>query len=155
MLDLLATKKILNDFNILPRQSLGQNFLISEAIVQKIIKISNVSKQSHVLEIGPGLGALTSVLLEFAAKVSAYEIDKKMIAVLEQRLSNKMNFVLYHQNILDVDLRALYSEQSNFQVIANLPYYISAEIIEKILTEIPNALNMTLMLQKKQLRESA
>ena len=149
MLDISATKKILNDFNILPRQSLGQNFLISKSIVQRIIEISDLSKQSHVLEIGPGLGALTSVLLEHVAKVSAYEIDHQMIEVLEQRLSDKFNLALYHQNILQVDLHALYAEERNFQVVANLPYYISAEITEKLLTEVPNALSMTLMLQKE------
>lgn len=149
MLDISATKKILNDFNILPRQSLGQNFLISKSIVQRIIEISELSKQSHVLEIGPGLGALTSVLLEHVAKVSAYEIDHQMIEVLEQRLSDKFNLALYHQNILQVDLHALYAEERNFQVVANLPYYISAEITEKLLTEVPNALSMTLMLQKE------
>ncbi|NLJ70546.1 MAG: ribosomal RNA small subunit methyltransferase A [Clostridiaceae bacterium] len=149
MLDLSTTKEILNEFNILPRQSLGQNFLISQPIVQKIIEISNLSKQSHVLEIGPGLGSLTSVLLEFAAKVSAYEIDEQMIAVLEQRLSDKSNLALYHQNILQADLHALYAKEQNFQVVANLPYYISAEIIEKLLTEVPNMKSMTLMLQKE------
>ncbi|HHT24678.1 MAG TPA: ribosomal RNA small subunit methyltransferase A [Clostridiaceae bacterium] len=123
--------------------------MISKSIVQRIIEISDLSKQSHVLEIGPGLGALTSVLLEHVAKVSAYEIDHQMIEVLEQRLSDKFNLALYHQNILQVDLHALYAEERNFQVVANLPYYISAEITEKLLTEVPNALSMTLMLQKE------
>ena len=149
MLDLSTTKLILNNFKITPRQSLGQNFLISESIVRRIIGISDLSKESHVLEIGPGLGTLTSALLESAAKVSAYEIDKQLIEVLKQRFSNNRKLALYHQNILQVDLYTLYSKQSNLQVVANLPYYISAEIIEKLLTEVPNALSMTLMLQKE------
>ncbi|MGB4610182.1 MAG: 16S rRNA (adenine(1518)-N(6)/adenine(1519)-N(6))-dimethyltransferase RsmA [Saccharofermentanales bacterium] len=149
MLDLSATKKILNEFNVLPRQSLGQNFLISQSVVERIVGISDVSKQSHVLEIGPGLGALTAALLELSAQVSAYEIDKKMISVLEHRLRDKANLLLYRQDILKADLRALYAEESDFQVIANLPYYISTDIIEKLITEVPNATSMTLMLQKE------
>ncbi|HHU53460.1 MAG TPA: ribosomal RNA small subunit methyltransferase A [Clostridiaceae bacterium] len=149
MLDLTATKKILSDFNILPRQSLGQNFLISKSILRRIIEISDISDQSHVLEIGPGLGTLTSALLKCAARVSAYEIDKQMIAVIEQRLKDKMNLALYQQDILQVNLRKLYAEESNLQIVANLPYYISTEIIEKLLIEVPNAESMTLMLQKE------
>lgn len=149
MLDLEQTKKILNEYNIMPRQSLGQNFLVSKDIINKTIEISNVTEQHTVLEIGPGLGALTSALLETGAKVIAYEIDRKMIQILEDRFNKHKNLFLDQQDILKVNLASQFTGTENLKIIANLPYYISAEIIEKLICELPFAQSMTLMLQKE------
>ncbi len=131
------------------KKNLGQHFLKDKNIAQNIVESLRANNVSKVLEIGPGLGALTSALLETGAKVIAYEIDRKMIQVLEDRFSKHKNLFLDQQDILKVNLASQFTGTKNLKIIANLPYYISAEIIEKLICELPFAQSMTLMLQKE------
>lgn len=149
MPNLRKTKEILNEYKVLPKKSLGQNFLVSEKIIQKIIVANNLSKLDHVLEIGPGIGALTEPLLQKVKQVDAYEIDQNMISILKNTLKEYDNLNLYHEDILKVDLLSQYQTYTQIKIIANLPYYITTKIIEKIICELPNCDSLCLMMQKE------
>lgn len=146
------TKFILNKYNITANKNYGQNFLIDEYTVTSIVENANVCKEDLIIEIGPGLGTLTSVLLEKAGKVICIELDPKMITILQDRFSLYKNFELINNDILKVDLKQLISENSNFKnvkVVANLPYYITTPIIMKLLEDKLHLASITVMVQKE------
>lgn len=98
---------LMKKYNITANKNYGQNFLIDENAVEEIIYSSEISKTDLVIEIGPGLGTLTSKLLEKAGKVICIELDSKMITVLNDRFSLYNNFELLHEDVLKVDLNSL------------------------------------------------
>ena len=104
------TKFIMNKYGIQAKKSLGQNFLIDEDIVSKIIENSNICENDLVIEIGPGLGTLTSRLLEKAGKVIAIELDKNVLNILNDRFKLYNNFELINQDILKTDLENIIKE---------------------------------------------
>ena len=122
-----ATRHILKVFDLRASKKLGQNFLIDESVVQKIVDAAEISEGENVLEIGPGIGTLTQGLLEAGAHVTAVELDKKLPAVLAQTLAGYENFKLVQGDILKVDIAELMPQ--NFKVVANLPYYITTQIL--------------------------
>lgn len=147
------TKFILNKYKITANKKLGQNFLIDDDVINKIIEASQINKDDLVIEIGPGLGTLTSKLLENAGKVIAVELDKKMITILEDRFKLYNNFVLLNEDILKVDLRKLINDNildlKKVKIVANLPYYITTPIIMKLLEDRLNIESITVMVQKE------
>ena len=149
------TKFIMKKYNIRANKSLGQNFLISEDVVDEIITSSQIEKNDLVIEIGPGLGTLTKRLLEKAGKVVCVELDSKMVEILQDRFSLYDNFVLINQDILKVDLKKLIlnekenSNIENVKIVANLPYYITTPIIMKLLEEELDLESITVMIQKE------
>ena len=147
------TKFILKKYKITANKKLGQNFLIDDEVIHNIVEASNINRNDLVIEIGPGLGTLTSKLLENAGKVIAIELDKKMITILEDRFKLYDNFVLLNQDILKVDLKKLIKDNiSNLQkvkIVANLPYYITTPIIMKLLEDRLNIESITVMVQKE------
>lgn len=145
------TKFIMNKYNITANKSYGQNFLIDEYTVSNIVDSANVNKEDLVIEIGPGLGTLTALLLEKAGKVLCIELDKKMIQILNDRFSLYDNFELINDDILKVNLNKLISENNfkNIKVVANLPYYITTPIIMKLLEDKLNLTSITVMVQKE------
>lgn len=149
------TKFIMNKYHIKANKSLGQNFLISQEVVQAIVESSQITKEDLVIEIGPGLGTLTKYLLEKAYKVVCIELDKKMIKILEDRFSFYKNFELLNQDVLKVDLKALIEKEKqkgkikNVKIVANLPYYITTPIIMKLLEEELALESITVMIQKE------
>ena len=122
-----ATRHILKTFNLRASKKLGQNFLINSDVVAGIIDAAEISAGDEVLEIGPGIGTLTQGLLEAGANVTAVELDKKLPAVLAQTLAGYENFKLVQGDILKVDIAELMPQ--NFKVVANLPYYITTQIL--------------------------
>ncbi len=146
---------LMKKYNITANKNYGQNFLIDENAVEEIIYSSEISKTDLVIEIGPGLGTLTSKLLEKAGKVICIELDSKMITVLNDRFSLYNNFELLHEDVLKVDLNSLIDlnlKQSNLikcKVVANLPYYITTPIIMKLLEEKLHLASITVMVQKE------
>ena len=122
-----ATRHILKTFNLRASKRLGQNFLIDAGVVDEIVNAAEISAGDEVLEIGPGIGTLTQGLLECGAKVTAVELDKKLPAVLAQTLAGYENFKLVQGDILKVDVEKLMPP--NFKVVANLPYYITTQIL--------------------------
>lgn len=146
------TKYLMNKYNITANKSYGQNFLIDENIVSGIVEKAEVSKKDLVIEIGPGLGTLTSFLLERAGKVICIELDTHMLKILNDRFSLYNNFELINDDVLKVNLKELISNNSEFEnvkVVANLPYYITTPIIMKLLEEKLNLTSITVMVQKE------
>ena len=146
------TKYLMKKYNITAQKSYGQNFLINEDIVTNIIEYSDISKEDLVFEIGPGLGNLTSKLLEKAGKVIAIELDPKMISILTDRFALYDNFELINQDILKTDINQIINDNpqfKHFKVVANLPYYITTPIIMKLLEDKLQLDSITVMVQKE------
>ena len=138
-------------------KSLGQNFLTDKNIIDKIIEGSFIGKRDLVIEIGPGIGALTAAAAEEAGKVIAIEIDKKLIPILQETLSEYDNIQIINQDILKTNLIELLEQNKEIngqtlegvKIIGNLPYYITTPIIMKILEQGVPADSITIMLQKE------
>lgn len=149
------TKFIMNKYHIKANKALGQNFLISENVVQTIVDGSQIEKEDLVIEIGPGLGTLTKFLLEKAKRVICIELDKRMISILKDRFLLYKNFKILSQDVLKVNLRELIEEEKkdtevkNVKIVANLPYYITTPIIMKLLEEELPLESITVMIQKE------
>lgn len=148
------TKFILKKYNISANKSLGQNFLINDTVVDKIVESAEISKEDLVIEIGPGLGNLTEFLLEKAGKVIAIELDQRMLKILNDRFSLYNNFEIINEDVLKVNLNELISKNKNekiknAKIVANLPYYITTPIIMKLLEEKLDIETITVMVQKE------
>ncbi len=145
-------KELLNRHNFSFSKSLGQNFLIDEGVLDKIVTAANIDKNTCALEIGPGAGTLTRLLAERAKKAVAIEIDSALIPVLNESMSEFDNFTLIHKDVMEVDLSRLTAEvfsEDSFSVVANLPYYITTPIVMGLLESNLPVNTMTLMVQKE------
>ena len=147
------TVLLLNHYKLQANKSFGQNFLIDDDVIDGIIESANISKKDLVIEIGPGLGTLTSKLLENANKVIAVEIDNKMVEVISDRFRMYNNLQIINEDILKIDLNAIIEnetqEDGKVKIVANLPYYISTPIIMKLLEERLNIDEIVVMVQKE------
>ena len=144
------TKFLMDKYHISANKNLGQNFLIDDDVVNKIVETANISKEDLIIEIGPGLGTLTSRMLEKAGKVIAIELDKKMVAILQDRFALYKNFELINEDVLKVDLKSLIQKnKKNTKIVANLPYYITTPIIMKLIEDKLNIESITVMVQKE------
>lgn len=134
------------------QKKFGQNFLIDEHVIHKIINGAQVTKDDFVLEIGPGIGTMTQYLAEAAREVAAVEIDKKLIPILGETLSEYDNVTIINEDILKVDIGALALERNAgkpIKVVANLPYYITTPIIMGLFESHVPIDNITVMVQKE------
>lgn len=147
------TMFILNKYNITANKSLGQNFLINEDVINTIVESAQIDKEDLVIEIGPGLGTLTSKILEKAKKVICIELDTRMIKILQNRFSLYNNFELINEDILKVNLKQIIETElekvKKVKIVANLPYYITTPIIMKLLEDKLNIESITVMVQKE------
>lgn len=147
------TVLLLKHYKLQANKSFGQNFLIDDDVIDGIIESANISKKDLVIEIGPGLGTLTSKLLENANKVIAVEIDNKMVEVISDRFRMYNNLQIINEDILKIDLNAIIEnekqEDGKVKIVANLPYYISTPIIMKLLEERLNIDEIVVMVQKE------
>lgn len=147
------TKFIMKKYNISANKDLGQNFLIDENVIKNIVESAQINKSDFVIEIGPGLGTLTSKLVEKAGKVVAIELDTKMLKILNDRFSLYNNFRVINEDVLKVDLNNLIKNENienyTIKIVANLPYYITTPIIMKLLEEKLNIDSITVMIQKE------
>lgn len=133
-------------------KSLGQNFLIDDTVLDRIVEAAGIGEDACVLEIGPGAGTLTQRLARRAATVAAVEIDSALIPVLRETMEGFENFTLIHRDIMDVDLGQLTREVfagKPFCVAANLPYYITTPIVMGLLESHLPVTAMTLMVQRE------
>ncbi len=133
---------------ISPSKKLGQHFLKDKNILRKIVDAANLSKEEEVLEIGPGLGSLTEMLLENAKRVIAVEKDKKLFQYLKEKFSDNANLELYNNDILDIKFSTFFKGRK-LKLISNLPYNISSQIIIKALEERDIFLSVVIMIQKE------
>lgn len=149
------TKLILEQYKIKANKDLGQNFLIDDNVVQKIIESANINKNDFIIEIGPGLGVLTNRLLVKSDNVTVIELDKRMVNVITDRFRGKENLEIINEDILKVDLKTLIEnkkEKNNIdkvKIVANLPYYISTPIIMKLLENKLGINEIIVMVQKE------
>lgn len=147
------TKEILDKYKFFFKKSLGQNFIIDANILENIIGHTEIDKDSGVIEIGPGIGALTEQLGLHAKKVLAFEIDQRLLPILEDTLDQYDNIQLIHQDILQADVKASIMENFNvdqdIHIVANLPYYITTPILTKLLEEKLPVESITVMIQKE------
>lgn len=143
---------LLKDYDLKPKKSLGQNFLIDKNILKKIIKASNLEKENTIIEVGPGLGILTKALAKTAKEVIAIEKDAKLTEILKKELSDYKNTKLINKDILKLNIKKILSETKkniNYKVISNLPYYITSPVIRKFLEEETKPKSITLLIQKE------
>ncbi|WP_142830617.1 16S rRNA (adenine(1518)-N(6)/adenine(1519)-N(6))-dimethyltransferase RsmA [Planococcus soli] len=149
----IRTQQIMAKYDLKVKKSLGQNFLIDPNILRKIVGQAKLTKNSAAIEIGPGIGALTEHLAREAGKVLAFEIDQRLLPVLEDTLSPYDNISIVHADILKTDVQAaIDSELAGYDdivVVANLPYYVTTPIILKLLLEKLPIRGMVVMLQKE------
>ena len=143
----LWTRHILNKFKLRAVKGLGQNFLIDAGAVQRIVEAAEISAGDEVLEIGAGIGTLTQGLLEAGAKVTAVELDKKLPAVLKETLAGYENFRLVEGDVLKVNLAELMPRK--FKVVANLPYYITTQILLTLLEKNLPVIKIVTMVQRE------
>lgn len=143
------TNFILKKYGLKANKKFGQNFLINEEIINKIIEKADVTQNDVVIEIGPGLGSLTAKLLENAKKVIAIELDSNMVKILNERFCLYNNFELIENDVLKVDLQSIVEKYESVKVVANLPYYITTPIIMKLLEEKLKLKSITVMVQKE------
>lgn len=148
---LQRTLYILKQYEFSTKKKFGQNFLIDEGVLSGIVETAGVTKEDHVLEIGPGIGSMTHYLCEEAGHVTAVEIDDKLIPILTDMMQGYDNFTLIHDDILKVDLDALAKEAGGrpFKVVANLPYYITTPIVMELLEKKLPIESITIMVQKE------
>ena len=138
------------DFNF--QKKFGQNFLIDTSVLDRIIDAACIGKDDLVLEIGPGIGTMTQYLCEHAREVVAVEIDKNLIPILEDTLSEYENVSVINEDILKVDINKLVQEKNNgrpIKVVANLPYYITTPIIMGLFESKVPLSSITIMVQKE------
>lgn len=147
------TKFLMKKYGITANKNYGQNFLVDENIVNSIVDSANITKNDLIIEIGPGLGTLSSALIEKAGKLICIELDKKMLDILNDRFALYNNFELINDDVLKVDLNSVINENLNVlksaKVVANLPYYITTPIIMKLLENHLNLESITVMVQKE------
>ena len=146
------TKEVLSKYNMSAKKKFGQNFLIDSGVLDGIVEASGVTKEDCVLEIGPGIGSLTQYLAEAAKRVVSVEIDKTLIPVLDDTLSEYDNVTIINEDILKVDIESIvkeYNEGRAIKVVANLPYYITTPIIMKLFESGAPIDSITVMVQKE------
>ncbi|MCR5516539.1 MAG: 16S rRNA (adenine(1518)-N(6)/adenine(1519)-N(6))-dimethyltransferase RsmA [Lachnospira sp.] len=147
------TIAVLNRYGFNFQKKFGQNFLIDENIVEKIVREAGVTKDDFVLEIGPGIGTMTQILCENAREVVAVEIDTKLIPILkEDTLRYYDNVTVINEDILKLDINKIVKEKNNgkpIKVVANLPYYITTPIIMGLFENHVALDSITIMVQKE------
>lgn len=135
------------------KKSLGQNFIIDVNILQKIISSANISKDSAVIEIGPGIGSLTEQLAIHAKQVVSYEIDQRLLPILAETLEKYDNITIINEDILKADvakdIKTYFTDEQAIHVVANLPYYVTTPILLHLLHSKAPIDSMTVMMQKE------
>lgn len=149
----VRTRAILEKYGFSFKKSLGQNFLIDTNILNRIVDHANLTENTGVIEIGPGIGALTEQLARRSKKVVAFEIDQRLLPILEDTLSPYSNVEVIHQDVLKADVGVIIAKEfegiEDIMVVANLPYYVTTPIIMKLLEEKLPIRGIVVMLQKE------
>ena len=146
------TIAVLQKYQFRFQKKYGQNFLIDTNILEKIVAAAGITKEDYVLEIGPGIGTMTQYLCEAARAVTAVEIDRSLIPILNETLKDYDNVEIINQDILKLDMEALAKEKNSgapIKVVANLPYYITTPIIMELFENHAPIASITIMVQKE------
>lgn len=145
------TKKIVEKYGFSFKKNFGQNFLVDERVLGKIVSSAEISKDDVVIEVGPGIGTLTQALTKEAYKVVAVEIDTTLVPILGELLSDFDNIEIINEDILKVDVNAIAEKypDKKIKMVANLPYYITTPIIMNVLENHIPVESITVMIQKE------
>lgn len=146
---MFKAKEICQQLGIKPTKNKGQNFLVNDKILDKIIEAAELMSEDIVLEIGPGLGILTEVLAKKVKKIVAIELDKKLAAFLQEKFRQQKNIKIIQSDILKINLEDLNLKPGNYKLVANLPYQITGLVLRKFLSQELKPISITLMLQKE------
>ena len=146
---LAETKQLLRRFNLRARKRLGQRFLIDGDVLQRILSAAELTADDIVLEVGPGLGILTSELAQKARRVIAIELDDKLANFLKQELVSFPNVMIINEDILKIEPATLLPESERYKVVANLPYYITSPVLRHFLEATLKPNLMVVMVQKE------
>ena len=140
----------LREYGLIPRKRLGQHFLVDRNILNKVIRAARVGKEDVVVEVGPGLGGMTLALAREVKKVIAIEIDRKLVAILKEKVAGHPNVEVVESDILKVDFKHLLEKEGHpIKVVANLPYQISTPLLFRFIESKEAFSTFTLMLQKE------
>lgn len=149
-------RQLFRQFGFKPKKSLGQHFLVDEAVLEHILSAAELGPKDIVVEVGPGLGILTEELAKQGASVIAVELDSKLVALLKKRMAAFTDVKIVHADILKVTPQRLLQNNlpaselvRGYKVIANLPYYITSPVLRHFLEEKPRPSAMVIMVQKE------
>lgn len=149
----VRTRTILEKYGFSFKKSLGQNFLIDTNILKKIVEFAHITDETGAIEIGPGIGALTEQLARTSKKVVAFEIDQRLLPILNDTLSPYPNVKIIHNDVLEANVQDVMDQEfqdiDDIMVVANLPYYVTTPIIMKLLEERLPIRGIVVMLQKE------
>lgn len=149
----VRTRAILEKYGFSFKKSLGQNFLIDTNILRRIVDHAEVTDESAAIEIGPGIGALTEQLAKRSKKVVAFEIDQRLLPILQETLEPYQNTKIIHEDVLKADVKGMIETElqgiHDIMVVANLPYYVTTPIIMKLLEDKLPIRGIVCMLQKE------
>lgn len=146
------TIEVIKEHDFTFQKRFGQNFLIDPHVLDRILDAAEITKDDYVIEVGPGIGTLTEAIAERAGHVTAVEIDKKLIPILEKNLAEYNNVSIINEDILKVDIAKIVSEENDgkpVKVVANLPYYITTPIIMSLFENHVPMKSATVMVQKE------
>lgn len=146
-----STSEIIEKYQFDFRKKFGQNFLIDNHILDKIVEAADITREDCILEIGPGIGTLTQRLAEAAGEVVAVEIDKNLIPILNETLADYDNVTILNEDILKMDIHEIAKQHGGkpLKVVANLPYYITTPIIMALFESHVPLISVTVMVQKE------
>ena len=145
-----SIKKELEEYGLIPRKRWSQNFLIDQNILNKVVRAADIEETDVVLEVGPGLGALTLALAKEAKRVIAVEIDRKLVEILQEKVADCPNIKIIRKDIMEVDFDELHKGVGQpLKVVANLPYQISTPLLFRFIESRSVFASLTLMLQKE------
>ncbi len=147
-----ATAAVIKKHDFRFQKKYGQNFLIDANILQKIVDAAQITKEDYIVEIGPGIGTMTQYLAESAGGVAAVEIDKNLIPIIKETLSEYDNVFIMNEDILKMDIKRLAEEKNSgrpVKVVANLPYYITTPIIMGLFESHAPVSDITIMVQEE------
>lgn len=145
-----APRSLMRQYGLNPKRSLGQNFLVDENYLDRIVEAAELTQADAVLEIGPGLGGLTQRLVAQAGRVVAVEIDERLIDLLRTRFADRPHFSVVQADILQVQPAAFFAEDSGpYKVVANLPYYITSAVLRHLLEASQPPRSAVVMVQKE------
>ncbi|GAK04856.1 dimethyladenosine transferase [Geomicrobium sp. JCM 19037] len=147
------TKEIVERYNLKAKKSLGQNFMVDAQLLSKMVDHTGLTERDGVIEVGPGIGALTEQLAKRAKKVIAYEIDQRLLPVLDDTLSSYDNVDIRHEDFLKADLTQVFkkdfSDVDHVYAAGNLPYYVTTPILMRFLEERLPIETLTVLIQKE------
>lgn len=153
MSKLQELQKILGHYQLFAKKGLGQNFLVDQQAIDKIVAAADLSASDNVVEVGPGTGFLTEQLVQKAGQVLSVELDRNMVGILQAKFKGARNFQIVNQDILKFDIRSLQltanSSQLGYKVVANIPYYITSPLLKHFLQSENRPSLMVVLVQRE------